>query len=133
LSSEILNSQGAFAVVIAGATLLLLIGLVPAVLPESKNMANGQLGLPRNLGDPVASSATSRMEIPGYQLQALAAHSSARERIQRVTPRYRQAKETKCGEKGNRKSQRFDNTDEAGELALEDPVEESEASANRLR
>jgi len=40
----------------------------------------------------------SRLEIPGYQLQALAVHSSARERNQRVQPRYRQAKETKCGE-----------------------------------
>ncbi len=40
----------------------------------------------------------SRLETPGYQLQALAAHSSARERTQRVKPRYRQAKETKCGE-----------------------------------
>ena len=50
-----------------------------------------------------------------------------------MTPRYRQAKETKCGEMGSRKSQRFDSTVEAGELALEDPVEGSEASANRLR
>ena len=40
----------------------------------------------------------SRLEIPGHQLLALAAHSSARERLQRVHPRYRQAKETKCGE-----------------------------------
>ncbi len=40
----------------------------------------------------------SRLEIPGYQLQALAVHSSGRERKQRVHPRYRQAKETKCGE-----------------------------------
>jgi len=40
----------------------------------------------------------SRLEIPGYQLQALPAHSSGRERKQRVHPRYRQAKETKCGE-----------------------------------
>ncbi len=47
--------------------------------------------------NPVRSSANSRPEIPGYQLQALAAHSSARERNQRVQPRYRQAKETKCG------------------------------------
>jgi hypothetical protein len=58
----------------------------------------------RNLGDPVVSSARSRPEIPGYQLQALAVHSSAGERTQRVKPRYRQAKETKCGEMGNRKS-----------------------------
>jgi hypothetical protein len=49
------------------------------------------------LGDPVVSSAISRLEIPGDQLQALAAHSSARERNERVHPRYRQAKETKCG------------------------------------
>ena len=33
---------------------------------------------------------------------------------------------------GGRMSQRFDSTVEAGELALEDPVEESEASASRL-
>jgi hypothetical protein len=38
----------------------------------------------RNLGDPVVSSARSRPEIPGYQLQALAAHSSVGERKQRV-------------------------------------------------
>ena len=58
----------------------------------------------RNLGDPVASSATSRPEIPGHQLLALAAHLSVRERTQRVHPRYRQTKETKCGEMGSRKS-----------------------------
>jgi hypothetical protein len=39
---------------------------------------------PRNLGDPVVSSATSRPELPGYQLQASAAHSSAGERKERV-------------------------------------------------
>ena len=72
---------GASAVCIPGATLLLCIGLVHAVLPASDwNIANGKLRFPRNLGDPVASSATSRLEIPGYQLQALAAHSSAKER-----------------------------------------------------
>ena len=46
----------------------------------------------RNLGDPVVSSATSRLEIPGDQLQASTAHSSAGERNERVHPRYRQAK-----------------------------------------
>jgi hypothetical protein len=62
-----------------------LCGLVQAVLPASVwNMANGSLRFPKNLGDPVVSSATSRLEIPGYQLQALAAHSSAEERKQRV-------------------------------------------------
>ena len=54
-------------------------------------------GSPGTWENPVRSSANSRLEIPGYQLPALAAHSSARERKQRVHPRYRQAKETKCG------------------------------------
>ena len=54
-------------------------------------------GSPGTWENPVRSSANSRLEIPGHQLQALAAHSSARERKQRVQPRYRQAKETKCG------------------------------------
>ena len=69
---------GAFAVHIPRATLLLRNGLVQAVLPAStRTCANGQSGFPRNLGDPVVSSATSRLELPGDQLQASAAHSSA--------------------------------------------------------
>ena len=51
----------------------------------------------RNLGEPCSLLGEFRLEIPDYQLLALAAHSSARERKQRVHPRYRQAKETKCG------------------------------------
>ncbi len=83
-----------------------LYGLVQAVLPASVwNMADGLLRFPKNLGDPVASSATSRLETPGYQLRALAAHSSARERKQRVQPRYHQTKETKCGGMGGRDSE----------------------------
>ncbi len=66
--------------------------------------ANGQLGFPRNLGDPVVSSAESRPEIPGDQLQASTAHSSVEERTQRVQPRYRQTKATKCGGTDGRKS-----------------------------
>jgi len=54
-------------------------------------------GFPGTWENPVRSSANSRLETPGDQLQALAAHSSARERNQRVHPRYRQTKETKCG------------------------------------
>ena len=50
-----------------------------------------------NLGEPCSLLGESRPEIPGDQLQALAAHSTVRERKQRVEPRYRQAKETKCG------------------------------------
>ena len=73
LSSEIPNSQGAFVFVIAGAMLLLLIGLVQAVLPESKNMSKRTIGLSKNLGGPAVSSANSRPELPGEQLQASAA------------------------------------------------------------
>ena len=96
---------GAFAFEIPRATLLHCIGLVQAVLPASVwNMANGQLRFPRNLGGPVVSSARSRRELPGDQLQASTVHSSAEERNQRVTPRYRQAKETKRGGMGGRES-----------------------------
>ena len=114
---------GAFAVHIPRATLLHCSGLVHAVLPASiRTCANGQLRFPRNLGDPVVSSATSRLEIPGDQLQALAAHSSVEERKERVQPKYRQAKETKRGGMDGRKSQHPHITDEAGELVPRDPV-----------
>lgn len=46
-------------------------------------------------------------------------------------PRYRQAKATKRGGMDGRKSQRCDSTVEAGELAPEDPVKGSAASAGR--
>jgi hypothetical protein len=67
-----------------------------------RTRANGQSRFPRNLGEPVVSSATSRLELPGDQLQASAAHSSAEERTERVQPRYRRAKETKRGGMGGR-------------------------------
>ena len=54
------------------------------------------------MGEPVVSSATSRLELPGDQLQASAARSSAEERTQRVPPRYRQAVVTKRGGTGDR-------------------------------
>ena len=75
---------GAFAVHIPGATLLHRTGLVPVVLPASTEHGKRKWGFPRNLGDPVVSSAKSRPELPGDQLQASAAHSSAGERKERV-------------------------------------------------
>jgi hypothetical protein len=48
------------------------------------NTANGQSVFRRNLGDLAVSSATSRPEPPGHQLQATAAHSSAAEREEGV-------------------------------------------------
>ncbi len=73
LSSEILYWQGAFVVVIAGATLPFCTGLEWQSCRSRRTCANGQFGFPRNLGDPVVSSVNSRLELPGYQLQALAA------------------------------------------------------------
>ena len=73
LSFERTIIVGAFAVAVVGATLPHLNGLVHAVLPESKNMRKRTLGFSKNLRDPVASSAISRRELPGEQLQASAA------------------------------------------------------------
>ena len=75
---------GASAFHIPGATLLHCTGLVPAVLPASTEHGKRKWGFPRNLGDPVVSSVKSRPELPGDQLQAPAAHSSAGERTERV-------------------------------------------------
>ncbi len=84
-------------------------------------------GSPGTWENPVCSSVNSRPEIPGDQLQALAAHSSARERKQRVQPRYRQAKETKCGGMAaGRHSVLIVPTKLANSTRLE-PAEESEA------
>ena len=86
-------------------------------------------GSPGTWENPVRSSANSRPEIPGYQLQALAAHSSVRERKQRVQPRYRQTKETKCGGMAAGRHSvlivpaKLGNSDPSG-----DPVEGSETS-----
>ena len=83
LSLESPNA-GALVVPLAGAVLPHRYGQGRAVLPGSKNRANGHWGSPENLGGPDASSAASRPEIPGHQLQAPAAHSSAGERKERV-------------------------------------------------
>ena len=56
-----------------------LYGLVRAVPPASVwNMAYGTLRFPRNLGESYLFLGTSRLETPGEQLQALAAHSSVK-------------------------------------------------------
>ena len=96
---------GAFAFVVPRAMLLHRNGLVLAVLPESDwIMCKRTIGVPQELGRSCCFLGNNRMEIPGYQLQALAAHSSAEEQTQRVQPRYRQTKETKCGGMDGRKS-----------------------------
>ena len=76
---------GAFALHAPRAALLHRNGLVSAVLPASKNMCKRIIEIPQELGRSCfVSSAKSRLEIPGDQLQAPAAHSSAGERIERV-------------------------------------------------
>ena len=47
-------------------------------------MCRRMIGFPRNVGDPFVSSMKSRLEIPGYQLQASAVRSSAEELKQRA-------------------------------------------------
>ena len=78
-----------------------------AVRPESKNMAQKQSGFPGNLGDPVVS--TGSFGPRGVaEPKALPVHRRCDlgwwERTTRRTVWYRQAKETKRGEKGGRKS-----------------------------
>jgi hypothetical protein len=73
LSFERTILVGAFAFAVAGAMLPRLNGLAHAVLPESKNMRKRTFGFSKNLRDPVVSSAISRSESPGNQLQASAA------------------------------------------------------------
>ena len=73
LSFERTILVGAFTVADVGAMLPRLNGLVHAVLPESKNMCKRTFGFSKNLRDPVVSSAISRPESPGNQLQASAA------------------------------------------------------------
>ena len=76
---------GAFAFHIPGAMLLHLMVWCKQSCRRRLNMANGELGFSRNLGNPVVSSVRSRLEPPGHQLQASAAHSSAGERTERVS------------------------------------------------
>jgi hypothetical protein len=120
---------GASAFCIPGATLLCRNGLTPAVPPESEwNMANGSSRFPRNLGEPCWLLGQSRAEIPGHQLQALTAHSSVGERKQRVKPRYRQAKETKCGGTAAGRHSVLIVPKKLANFTLLEPVEGSETS-----
>src|SRR6516165_6333782 len=96
---------GALAVRLPRATPRHCNGLVLAVLPASVwNMSKRTIGVPQELGRACRLLGKTRMELPGDQLQAGAAHSSAPERKERVQPRYRQAKATKRGGKDDRQS-----------------------------
>jgi hypothetical protein len=96
---------GAFAFHIPRATLLHRNGLVSAVLPAStEHVQTDNRGSPGTWEIQSFPRQYFRSELPGYQLQALAAHLSARERTERVQPRYRQAKVTKRGGTSGRES-----------------------------
>src|SRR5262245_57914905 len=95
---------GALAFVIPGATLRHRNGLVSAVPPASTEHGERTFGVPRNLGDPASSSASSRT---GDRVN----NSRPRRRTRppgseenEWTRGYRQAKETKCGGMGGRES-----------------------------
>src|SRR4249919_1508492 len=105
LSFEILRPQGAFAFVIAWATLLLLI----------RSGASSPAGVEEHVQTDIwvlqelERSCRLLGNIPGgvtglINSRTRRRYSSAEERIQRVQPRYHQAKETKCGEMDGRKS-----------------------------
>ena len=105
LSSERLV-VGAFVFLIPRAMLLLHIGLVQAVLPESKNMCKRTLGSQRTWEVLSSPRKKTRMGIPGDQPQArrLAFGGGGKYESSRMLPWYRQAKATKRGETGGRKS-----------------------------
>ncbi len=115
---------GAFAFVIPRATLLLLNGLVHAVLPESKNMRKRTIGVPQELGRSCRllgkfPAGATGLPTPGLGGGARPPRSEKNE----CQPRYHQAKATKRGGMGGRKSQHPHSTEEAGELVPRDPVE----------
>ena len=96
---------GAFVVPLAGATRPLCFGQWRAVRPGSENMCKRVLGFPRNLGDPVVSMEEIPDGIPAEQPQARCwAFGGGRNENSRTFPWYRQAKATKCGGTGGRKS-----------------------------
>ena len=67
--------------------------------------AEAQLGFPRNVGDPVISAFISGLGRAGTNLLAPGSASDpVGDTKRRRNGRYRQAKETKCGGMGGRKS-----------------------------
>ena len=102
-----------------------LYGLVHAVLPASDwNMCKRTMVVPQELGRTLfVSSANSRLEIPGDQLQALAAHSSAERAKATSASEVPPSEGNEVRRDGGRASQHPHSTDEAGELVPQDPVE----------
>src|SRR5262249_52722496 len=96
---------GASAFHIPGATLRHCIGLVPVVLPASTEHGKRTIGVPQELGRPCRLLG----EYPGRSYRVTNSRPRRRTRPPRSeknewTPRYRQAKATKCGGMGGRES-----------------------------
>src|SRR5262245_61492311 len=96
---------GASAFHIPGATLLHCSGLVTAVLPASIEHGKRAIGVPQELG----SSCRLLRESPGRRYRVTNSRPRRRTRppgseTNECTPRYRQAKATKCGGTGGRES-----------------------------
>jgi hypothetical protein len=117
LSLEIVLLVGAFVFLRAGATLD-----VPQVVRHAgagrglRTCANGNWGSPGTWEILSSPRKRSRMGIPGNNPRPDAAARSGVGSEICVVPWYRQAKETKRGGRGGRKSQCLDSTEEAGEL-----------------
>jgi len=126
-ASKVLN-VGASALGRSGATLLHLSGLVQAVLPASdENMCKRTIVVPQELGRTLFAP----RRIPGWRHRVTNSRPWRRTLRQganeRVQPRYRQAKETKCGgTAAGRHSVSIVPAKLANSSRLE-PVEESEA------
>ena len=74
-------NRGSLCLLMTKGQVAALYGLVQAVLPASVwNMCKRIIEVPQELGSSCCFLGNIRLEIPDYQLQALAAHSSAKER-----------------------------------------------------
>jgi len=86
-------------------------------------MGKRELGFPRNLGDPVVSTEEIPAGATGQPTPGPTADARSRRR-ERIAARSRgivRAKETKRVEKGGRKSECLDSTEETGELGPREP------------
>ena len=87
---------------------LLLVHSACLVTPGSENRANDHKGSPGNLGDPVVSIEQGRREHRQTNSRMIHGPRPGPRGTNNGTKRwYRQAKETKCGEKDGRESERL--------------------------
>jgi hypothetical protein len=130
LSLESWNIVGAFVVVIAGATPIRRNGLAYSVLPGSKNRAKGQWVV-REPGRPcLPPCGNVRMWGPEYEPQARGLVSWTVGSKNLGTPQGIAKRRQRSAARGAQGVAQRRSTDEPGELASEDPVEERALHAN---